>query len=77
MKKYTNNRILYDITRLVLVWLTISSVLIFATVVKINTTTEEFLRAYHSVPLMLEHILGGLAAYLAFEVICAEIQRRK
>lgn len=72
MKK-NNRKYFSDISMLTLLVLVMSALYILSFVAEMKNSSELFLTAYTSVPYMMEHILAGVAVFLAFAVIDAKI----
>lgn len=62
-----------DLSRLILILLTSTGLYVLYLVFEMRECGELFLRAYNSVPIMLEHVLAGVVVYLAFAAVSAKI----
>ncbi|MBE6541808.1 MAG: hypothetical protein E7672_05105 [Ruminococcaceae bacterium] len=61
------------ITRAVMTLLTFTAFYIFCFTANMMIDSSSALEAYHAVPIMIEHILGGVFAYLIFALIFAKV----
>lgn len=75
MKK-NNRKYFSDISILTLLVLVMSALYILYFVAEMKNSSELFLLSYTSVPYMMEHILAGVAVFLAFAVIDAKINAK-
>ena len=66
-----------DLSRLILLLLTSSGIYVLYLVFEMQSCEELFLRAYNSVPLMIEHVLAGVVLYLAFAALTEKLLRQK
>lgn len=66
-----------ELSRLILLLLINTGLCILSLVCTMRDCGELFLRAYNSVPLMLEYVLAGVVLYLVFEVLAEKLVRQK
>ena len=73
MREHDTARIFIRLTHAVMIFLILSGVFIYRSMHLL--TADDMIRIYHSYPYMMEHILCGLAVYLAFGAAAAKIHR--
>ena len=73
MQEYKFSQFFWQISRAVLTPILVVSILIFADVYYLSA--EKAVSTYHSYPYMFEHVLCGIAVYLAFSIIITKIHR--
>ena len=71
MHEHNLTRIFIRLTHAVMIFLILSGVFIYRSMRLMEA--DDMMRVYHSYPYMMEHILCGLAVYLAFGVAVTKI----